>query len=152
MDGILIRKAEREDASSIIRFQKMMALETEGLELDPAELEKGVTKVFGNTALGFYHIAESRGTIIACHLVTYEWSDWRNKFVYWVQSVYVEKEYREKGVFKRMYEKLKHMAAADPDVGGIRLYVVRENLVAQKVYEKLGMDGDHYRMFEWMKE
>ena len=40
---------------------------------------------------------------------------------------------------------------ASPDLRGLRLYVDGRNKAAQRVYERLGMDGEHYRVFEWMK-
>jgi len=33
---------------------------------------------------------------------------------------------------------------------GLRLYVEADNVYAQQVYEAMGMDGNHYRTFEWM--
>jgi GNAT superfamily N-acetyltransferase len=151
MKDLLIRKAERKDIDTIISFQKRMAFETEGIHLDPEEIASGVQHVFDGEAKAFYHLAEFKGKVIACHMVTFEWSDWRNKCVYWIQSLYVEKDFRQKGVFKVMYETLKRMVENDDSVGGIRLYVDKTNERAQNVYERLGMDGEHYRVYEWMK-
>ncbi|OPZ57156.1 MAG: hypothetical protein BWY89_00846 [Bacteroidetes bacterium ADurb.BinA012] len=33
---------------------------------------------------------------------------------------------------------------------GLRLYVEADNVLAQQVYEAMGMDGNHYRTFKWM--
>ena len=84
-------------------------------------------------------------------MITYEWSDWRNGNVYWIQSVYVLPEYRGKGVFKEMYLHIKLSVKETPGLSGIRLYVDKHNHRAQKVYNKIGMDGSHYQLFEWMK-
>jgi predicted GNAT family acetyltransferase len=43
------------------------------------------------------------------------------------------------------------MVNTDPDLRGIRLYVDKTNAVAKAVYQKLGMNGEHYQMYEWMK-
>lgn len=152
MNDILIRKARPEDADTIIRFQLRMALETESLVLDPGVVEPGVKSVLSDPSKGFYHLAEHEGKVIACHMVTYEWSDWRNSYIYWIQSLFVEEAYREKGVFRMMYRQLWKMVESDESLAGIRLYVVRQNTRAQKVYSRLGMDGDHYRVFEQMKQ
>jgi hypothetical protein len=40
---------------------------------------------------------------------------------------------------------------ADDSLRGIRLYVDRRNVRAQEVYTRLGMNGEHYQVFEWMK-
>lgn len=129
-----------------------MAKETEALELDRETLEKGVGAIFKHPGLGQYFVAEENGNIIAGLLTTFEWSDWRNSMVWWLQSVYVLPDYRKKGIFKQMYHYIKELVLKLDEVSGIRLYMVHSNTNASKVYEAVGMDGHHYRMFEWMKE
>jgi ribosomal protein S18 acetylase RimI-like enzyme len=85
-------------------------------------------------------------------MITYEWSDWRNRNIWWIQSVYVKPEARRKGVYAAMYAHIKNLVQADPSIGGIRLYVDKTNTPAQHTYSKLGMNGDHYQVFEWMKK
>ena len=83
-------------------------------------------------------------------MTTYEWSDWRNGTVLWIQSVYIDKAWRGKGIYKKMYEHIQMIVTKSDDLKGIRLYVDRTNKAAQQVYEKLGMNGEHYQVFEWM--
>lgn len=149
---VFIREAAWRDHRVIIDFQRRMALETENLELAPDTLEKGVTVVFEDPALGRYFVAESKGKIIASMMTTWEWSDWRNATVWWLQSVFVIPEYRGTGVFRNMYKHVKNLAMKQENVSGIRLYVDKTNIAAQNTYRAVGMDGDHYRVFEWMKE
>jgi len=149
---IEIRKARREEISVISFFQIKMAKETEDIDLEKDVVFNGVTAVFDDESKGVYWVAEKGNEIIASMLMTPEWSDWRNKTVLWFQSVYVLKEYRGQGIFRLMYEKLAEIVNSDENIGGLRLYVDKRNVSAQKVYEKLGMDGEHYRFFEWMKE
>jgi len=148
---ISIRKAKIQDAPAIVDFQKKMAWETEKLTLVPETVEKGVNAVFSNNSLGQYWIAEVAGTLIASLLITYEWSDWRNTNVWWFQSVYVVPEYRRKGIFRSMYNHIKEEADKN-GIAGLRLYVETNNTRAQKTYEALGMQNEHYTMYEWMKE
>ena len=148
---ISIRKANNRDAEAIIDFQKKMAWETEKLKLVPDTVEKGVNAVFANKALGQYWIAEEDGNTIASLLITYEWSDWRNSNVWWFQSVYVVPDYRRKGIFRSMYNHIKDEADKQ-NIAGLRLYVETKNTRAQRTYEALGMQNEHYTMFEWMKE
>lgn len=129
-----------------------MAEETEGISLDPVVLRSGVREVFDNPSLGSYFVAESDDQVIASTLITPEWSDWRNGEIWWIQSVYVVPSARSRGVFRGMFEFLWRLAAEDPRVRGIRLYVDRSNESAQEVYRRLGMDGDHYQVFERMKQ
>lgn len=147
---ISIRKAVPDDSASITDFQNKMAWETENLRLNPEKITNGVMGVFKNQARGQYWVAENDGKIIASLLITYEWSDWRNTDVWWFQSVYVLPEYRRKGIFRMMYEKIKN-EAEKTGIAGLRLYVETNNVVAQKTYESLGMQCEHYRMYEWLK-
>jgi len=128
-----------------------MAWETEELRLDPLLCGKGVRAVFENPTLGVFYVAESDSQVVGVTLTTYEWSDWRNGVVWWIQSVYVRPEFRKQGIYTGIYAYIRGLAHADPSVRGIRLYVDRRNTPAQQVYTRLGMNGDHYQVFEWMK-
>lgn len=139
------------DLPALHAFQTAMALETEGLRLDSQTLERGISAVFADRSRGTYRIAEAGGKIVGCLLLTSEWSDWRNAEVQWIQSVYVAPFARKQGVYRALYEAVRSEADANPCITGLRLYVDGRNRGAQAAYEKLGMDGDHYRVFEWMK-
>ena len=147
-----IRTASTPDIAAIVRFQLAMALETENLRLDKATVTLGVQSIFTDPGKGRYWVAELDGDLVASLLITYEWSDWRNGQVWWIQSVYVREQFRRQGVFTRMYQHIQQLAVADPEVQGIRLYADNRNSQAHAVYLKLGMNGDHYRLFEWMKQ
>lgn len=148
---IQVREAAPEEWKVIAGFQLEMAKETEGELLDKDIVRAGVQAVFEKPQLGSYYVAEAKGQIIASLMITYEWSDWRNATVWWIQSVYVIPQFRKKGVFRRMYAYIRYQVSSRDDVSGIRLYMVSHNTIAGQVYEKLGMDGKKYRMFEWMK-
>lgn len=151
MSEVYIRKAKLEDIPTLVDFQQRLADETEGVKLNGAILEKGMAALFSDPTKGFYYVAEFKGEIVGCHSVTFEWSDWRNGMVYWLQSVYVKESYRKAGVFKKMYDNLIGIIQADPGIIGLRLYVDKSNARAQKVYASLGMNGEHYTVYEWMK-
>lgn len=130
-----------------------MAHETEDLDLDRDALYKGIAAVFEDPNKGIYYVAvNEKDEVVGCLLTTPEWSEWRNGTVVWIQSVYVRKKFRGQGVFKKMYNFLKEMVEADEQLKGLRLYVEKENVAAQKVYTALGMKDEHYHFFEWMKE
>ena len=149
---IEIRPGRREDASDIVDFQIRMAQETEDFALDRLTVEKGVQAVFDDPHKGAYWIAELDGKVVGCLLTVPEWSDWRNGTVLWIHSLYVIPSARRRGVFRMMYENLKTAVEQSADLRGLRLYVERENERAQKTYNAMGMDGNHYKMFEWMRE
>ena len=152
MNDVTYTEASPDDAAQIVQFQIEMARETEGVELDRSTCDEGVRTVFRNPALGRYFVARSGGRIVASLLITYEWSDWRNRQVWWIQSVYVTPDVRQKGIYAGLYEHVRRLIEADDSVGGVRLYVDRRNTRAQEVYSRLGMNGEHYQVFEWMKD
>ena len=143
-----IRLAEREDAPALVDFNQAMALETEGRRLDAQTLESGVKAVFRDEKKGFYIVAETGGKIVGGLMITFEWSDWRNKWFWWIQSVYILPEFRGQGIYRKLYEFVLDKAEKEKDVCGFRLYVEQENTRARGVYEKLGMDSSHYLMYE----
>jgi len=143
-----IRTARRADISRLVDFNQAMALETEDKRLDTDVLTAGVSAVFDDSAKGFYVVAEESGEIAGGLLVTYEWSDWRNGWFWWIQSVYIVREFRGQKIYRKMYEFVKQKAEEAGGVCGFRLYVEKENEHAQRVYEKLGMAETYYLMYE----
>ena len=147
----MYRGAQPSDRDVLVDFQIAMARETEDVDLDDEICTKGVEAVLADASLGRYYVAEVDGRVVGSLLLTFEWSDWRNGMVWWIQSVYVIPEMRGQRVYAGLYEHVKRLARADESVRGIRLYVDRRNTRAQEVYTRLGMNGEHYQVFEWMK-
>ena len=145
---MIVREAQANEYKVIAGFQILMAKETENLILNNDTVIKGVSAVFEDKSKGQYYVAEEDGKTIASLLITYEWSDWRNKTVLWIQSVYVKPEYRGKGVYKSMYKHIKAIIKNNDNYAGVRLYVDKSNVKAQKVYDKSGMNGEHYKLYE----
>ncbi len=148
---IVVRKGILEDAKIISDFQVAMALETESLKLDEPTVIKGVKAVFKHPEKGQYYVAVNEDKVIGSLMITYEWSDWRNRWVWWIQSVYILPAFRGKKIFTQMYNHIKTLVINNDDVSGIRLYVDLTNSNARKVYQSIGMNGEHYQLFEWMK-
>ncbi|MCG6187935.1 GNAT family N-acetyltransferase [Maribellus maritimus] len=148
---MIIREAKPEDIFSIVNFQIAMAKETEGIELHLPTVELGVKAVLNDASKGRYYVTEVNDEIIGSLLTTYEWSDWRNGTVLWIQSVYIKPDFRRKGVYRNMYSYLKHKVLEDEKLKGIRLYAEKSNISAHKTYKKLGMNPEHYTTFEWLK-
>src|SRR6187399_1929785 len=130
-----IRIAHREDTDALIEFNHAMALETEGKMLERETLRPGVEAVFSDEKKGFYVVATDDDTILGGLMVTYEWSDWRNAWFWWIQSVFIKPEARGQGLYSRMYEFVKDRAAEAGNVCGFRLYVENDNFHAMKVYD-----------------
>lgn len=143
-----IRTANTADAPTIARFNAAMALESEGIALDMSVLTAGVEAALSDPGRAFYLISETDGAPAGQLMVTREWSDWRNGWIWWIQSVYVDPAHRRKGVYSALHRRLEAMAAESGDVRGIRLYVMRENVTAKLTYESLGMRHSEYDLYE----
>ncbi len=146
--AISIRRGTASDAETIAGFNAAMALETEKLSLERPRMLEGVRAVLRDVSKGFYLVAELRGRAVGQMMITYEWSDWRNGVFWWIQSVYVEPDQRRAGVYTSLHQYVVEEAQRLGDVCGIRLYVERENEIAQGVYRGLGMQKTVYDMFE----
>ena len=145
---IIVRRATKSDLKTVVAFNAAMAKETEDKTLDIELLTKGVSAVLVQDGLGFYLTAEADGRPVGQLLITTEWSDWRNGYFWWIQSVYVDAEYRRQGVYRALDSHVHSEARRRGDVCGLRLYVERNNHVAQQVYTRLDMHRSHYDLFE----
>ncbi len=146
--NLTIRRATTADEVVLVAFNIAIAAETEHKQLDPAVLASGVGAVLAEPARGFYTVAERDGEVVGQMMVTFEWSDWRNGWFWWVQSVYVREDARRGGVFRALYLAIEQQAINDPTVIGLRLYFERDNTRAQATYRALGMSDTAYGMME----
>lgn len=145
----MTRLATLDDVETLVEGNLRIAEETESLTLDPDVVRRGVTTVLEGGAAGRYYVVELDGKVAAQIMLTYEWSDWRNGNVWWIQSVYTWPAARGQGLFRRLFDEVEKAARAEGAVG-LRLYVDQTNARAQAIYAKVGMDGEHYRVFEKM--
>ena len=118
-----IRTAQKEDVVSLVEFNQAMALETEDKKLDAQILRGGVEAVFDDAKKGFYVVAEADGAIVGGLMVTYEWSDWRGQWFWWIQSVYIMPDHRGKRIYRMLYNFVKEKAEREKNVCGFRLYL-----------------------------
>lgn len=143
-----ISVAEIQDTETLVQFQLAMAQESEGTQLDYVTVREGVKNAIEDESKAIYLIARNEDNeAIGSLMLTTEWSDWNNARYYWIQSVYVHPEFRRQGVFRELFEFARVIAEND-NAGALRLYVDKENIVAQKVYQSLGMHESHYLMYE----
>ena len=147
-DHICIRVADASDVALMAQWAHAMAFETEHKRLDPETITRGIQKGVADPQRSRYFMAEIAGEPVGTLMFTFEWSDWRCAWWWWVQSVYVSPEHRRKGVYRTLYQHVLAMAQATPEVCGVRLYVECDNVRAQRTYESLGMKDAGYWMFE----
>jgi len=150
--SVLIRRAGTADADTIAEFNRRIASETEDLQLAESVVTRGVERLLADERQGRYWLAERNGEIAGQLMVTFEWSDWRDGRVWWIQSVYVAPTHRREGVFTALYQHVQREVQKDPDACGLRLYVEENNYQAQETYRALGMQMTHYRVMEVMFE
>lgn len=132
----------------IADFNQRLAAETEDLRLEPDRIEPGVAAVLKDPAKGIYYVAEMAGEIVGQVMITYEWSDWRNGMMWWLQSVYVLPQSRQQGVFRLLFQHVESLARGRTDVCALRLYMHADNTRARQSYERLGMKLTKYEVFE----
>lgn len=125
-----------------------MAMESEGTSLDGEKVLKGVCAALMDPSKGTYYLVKTEeGETAGSLFVTKEWSDWNDCWYWWIQSVYVRPEFRRQGAFTALYGKVRELSQADGSTC-LRLYVDRNNVKAQKCYQKQGMAECHYLMYE----
>ncbi len=146
--AVTVRRGTPADAPVVAEFNARLAWETEGKRLDPAVVAAGVAAGLADPNKGIYFVAEDGGAIVGMMMITFEWSDWRNGWLWWIQSVYVRAEARRRGVFRTLYEHVYQAACRESDIVGLRLYVEQNNHPAQQTYLRLGMEEAGYRVFE----
>jgi len=145
---IHVREAVREDIPVIADYNQALARETESLKLDPKVLRSGVERAFDHQHLCWYFIAEVDGKAVGQTLITYEWSDWRDGVIWWMQSVYVHPDYRKRGVFQSIYKHIESLAQKDSQARAIRLYVKEGNHHGMNAYRRAGMADSGYVVYE----
>lgn len=132
----------------IVDFNRALARESEDRELDPAKIGPGVVAVLADGTRGRYFVASFGEEIVGQLMHTWEWSDWRNGEIWWVQSVYVHPEHRGRGVFRMLWNHVRGLAREQANVVGLRLYVEHRNGTAQDAYRKLGLRDAGYIVME----
>jgi GNAT superfamily N-acetyltransferase len=146
---LTVRSATPADVPVIVEYNRRLAEETEHKTLDPQTVAAGVAAAVADPMTkGPYFLACDAADIIGQLQVTFEWSDWRNGWFWWIQSVYVRADARGRGVFRALYQHVRSRAATAGNVIGIRLYVERDNQAAQATYSRLGMAFLPYMVLE----
>lgn len=145
---VTIRDATSDDRDVIATYNSLMSEETEGKPLHEDTIRAGVAALLADQSKGRYWLAVDGDEVIGQIMVTYEWSDWRNGMLWWIQSVYVARDYRRQGVFSALYRHVEQLAQASGNAAGLRLYVEQDNDRAQSTYESLGMSMTGYRIMQ----
>ena len=146
--SLTVRRGVPSDVTIVVEFNRRLALESEKKVLDVPTLTRGVARVLADSTRGTYFVAASDGEVVAQLMITTEWSDWRDGWLWWIQSVYVREDHRRGGVFRALFDQVIREGKTAGDVVGIRLYVEDHNAQAMATYERLGMVSAGYRVLE----
>lgn len=142
-----IRPADSRDLEAVARANVALARETESISLDLQRTICGVRAAIEDPSRGRYLLADIDGRVVGQLLLTREWSDWRDGWYWWIQSVWIAPEARRRGVFRALYARVLEEARAER-VLAVKLYVDRDNARAQATYRALGMEQARYELFE----
>ncbi|MEX0938705.1 MAG: GNAT family N-acetyltransferase [Pirellulales bacterium] len=145
---VTIRDGRSGDVEAIVQFNQQLAAETESKQLDGDVVRSGVRRALARPSLCRYFLACDSERPVGQAMVTYEWSDWRDGVLWWLQSVYVHPDWRRRGVLRRLHEHILHTARRLPDIRGVRLYVDRDNIGAMEAYRRLGFRAAGYEVWE----
>ena len=146
--NVFIRVAKPDDVSIITEFNCRLALETEDRILDRTTVDAGVRRGLELGDEVRYFVAEDESGVIGQIMLTREWSDWRNGWMIWLQSVYVASEKRGAGVFRLLFERSVELARLHCDAVCVRLYVEHKNDTATATYRRLGFRNSGYLVME----
>ena len=144
---IKIRVAAKSDITTLAKNNQALAHETENMILNLNTIISGVSEALEREDC-HYFVAEINKIVVGQTMITYEWSDWRNGLIWWMQSVFVLSNFRKQGVFSALFNHIENLALNDPNVKALRLYVIQDNQSGKKTYEALGMKDSGYIVYE----
>ena len=146
--NLLCQPADESHADRIADLNCRLALETEGKSLDFSTVQNGVMRGLALSPEVRYFVAIRDSNVIGQLMLTREWSDWRDGWMLWLQSVYVVAEFRGIGVFRQLLMAALETMTAEDGIKSVRLYVEHTNETAKRCYEKLGFKGAGYEVLE----
>ena len=145
--NLKIREAVKSDITILAKNNQSLANETENINLNLDTIISGVSNALDREDC-HYFVAEINKMVVGQTLITYEWSDWRNGLIWWMQSVFVLSNFRKQGVFTALFNHIEKLSQNNPQVKALRLYVIQDNQSGIKTYEALGMRDSGYIVYE----
>lgn len=143
---IVVRQATSDDLGTIVEFNLRLAQESANKTISAHILRAGVQAILVNDARGRYFVACDGNEVVGQIMVFCEWNDWRNGWMWWLDNVYVKSDARRRGVFRTMFSHVQQLAIETSGVVGMRLHVSKQNLTAQRIYERFGMRQERLLM------
>jgi GNAT superfamily N-acetyltransferase len=141
-----IRRANLTDLEKLVSFAMLEAREAEGIDLSPENVRRGILGALENDTLGRYWVlARENDEVIGNVSVIREWSNWNGGYYWWIQSLFIQPEFRGVGLMQKLIDTIKEEAQRG---GGLdlRLYVHSTNTRAIKAHRKSGFSESDYRI------
>ncbi|KRW98333.1 Acyl-CoA N-acyltransferase [Pseudocohnilembus persalinus] len=139
----VLKKADHNDVQILADYQNMLAQDTEGISLNMDDVKDAIKHLLKNQQFGFFVLAQNQpqnknqkqhqGSV----QIEETLEAFQNQGVWWFESVYVEQQFRQNGIFRKLFEYIEEKAQK-LDLP-LKLYVETENERAMKVYQKMGM-------------
>lgn len=126
-----------------------MAKETENKNLDKVKVKLAIDKLKKNSNLGHYVVISDNDKYCGMNMVTFEYNVHENKRVLWLQSVFIDENYRNKGLFRKLLKENENFANDKEDFAKVvKLYMEKNNTKAEQVYLKLGFKAKDLVLYE----
>ena len=94
-----VRKANLRDLDRLIEFTSEEAREAEGETKVPDTLRRGIEVALSNNDVATYWVlTDTKDDPVGSISIIKEWSDWNAGYYWWIQSMYIQPEYRGKGL------------------------------------------------------
>ena len=134
----LVREATVDDLEPLVSLTLAEAAEAEGHELSSEVVQAGIKAGLENPEVARYWVLEQKQTgVIGSISIVKEWSDWHASHYWWIQSLFIEPEFRGRGLLRHLLADVREKARLE-NVVELRLYVHRNNDRAIRAYEKAG--------------
>jgi GNAT superfamily N-acetyltransferase len=146
-DDFEIRRADKTDIPTLVDFIIQEAAEAEGISSDRDIIARGISAPFDDPRLAQYWKLTHTPTakIVGSISTLAEWSDWNAAPYWWIQSMFIVKEFRGKGLMSLLVNRIEEEARKHGAVE-LRLYVHARNKTAIRAYEKTAFANTPYKI------
>jgi ribosomal protein S18 acetylase RimI-like enzyme len=147
-ENFTVRRADLNDLDQLKAFTSAEFREAERATEAPESIKAGIKAALENDVLGMYWVlvSDSSGLIGSVSVVK-EWSDWHAGYYWWIQSMYIQPEFRGMGLMDKLLDAVK-AAARGGSALDLRLYVHKLNTRAIKAYRKSGFCDSDYQIMK----
>jgi len=140
-ENIEVRPGLSSESDQIFDMLKAYAIydgSLSGLKATPDSLR---AQIFGPNPMLFAEVAEHNGRLIGLMLYYYSFSSWQMKKCFWIEDLFVQDDYRGRGVGRLFLERSKEIALQQ-DCARVDWHVRTENHAARGFYEHMGAKID----------